>query len=252
MGYKVSKKLYHAVTSAVNDDGETLLFVVTATVGDDCDIAFTRDWLMNDAFDRWPEGKGYCQHKIQFVNQIPDETILGCGWKKSWGVGQLMQIDMNRFSASCLASIGGAWIGGGLSDLFAVPKEYRGWCVLVGTIAMGLIGYFWLYNRGGVGKLTVRLSTDEGPSPGQPITVREMIAALQREDPDAIVVMAKDAEGNSYSPYRQLWAGAYQAETTWYGKAGPPALTDELRAEGYTEEDVFPDGVPAVILTPIN
>jgi hypothetical protein len=156
---------------------------------------------------------------------------------------------MDRFSSSCLAAIGGAWLGGGLSVLFAVPKEYRGWCVLAGAIVAGLLGYFWLYNRG---NLTVRLSTDEGPSPGQPITVRQMIAALQREDPDAIVVMAKDSEGNSYSPYRQLWAGVYQAESTWDGIVGFPALTDELRAEGYTEEDILPDGVPAVILSPIN
>jgi hypothetical protein len=157
-----------------------------------------------------------------------------------------------RFASSCIASGGGAWIGGGLSDLFAVPKEYRGWCVLVGAIVAGAIGYFWLYKRCEVGELTVRLSTDEGPNPGQTLTVRDMIAALQREDPDAIVVMAKDAEGNSYSPYRQLWAGVYQAETTWDGVVGFPALTNELRADGYTEEDVLPDGIPAVILTPIN
>lgn len=158
---------------------------------------------------------------------------------------------MDRFSSSCLAAIGGAWIGGGLADLLAMPKEYRGWVVLIGTVAMGLLGYFWLY-KGRMGKLTIRFSTDEGPNPGQPLTVKDLIAALQREDPESIVVMAKDAEGNSYSPYRQLWAGVYQADTTYSGEVGYPVLTDELRVEGYGEEDILPDGVPAIVLSPIN
>ena len=84
------------------------------------------------------------------------------------------------------------------------------------------------------------------------ITVKNLIAQLQQENPDAIVVMAKDAEGNGYSPYCDFWAGVYQAETTYSGEVGYPALTDELRDEGYGEEDVLPDGVPAVILCPMT
>jgi hypothetical protein len=47
---------------------------------------------------------------------------------------------MNRFPRSCCAAIGGAWAGGGLADLLAVPSEYRGLVVLPGLIAVGLYG----------------------------------------------------------------------------------------------------------------
>jgi len=62
------------------------------------------------------------------------------------------------------------------------------------------------------------------------MTVKELIEQLKKEDPDRLVIMAKDPEGNGYSPLSDFWSGAYRAETT---------------------EDVI-DGVPALILTPIN
>jgi hypothetical protein len=52
---------------------------------------------------------------------------------------------MNRFPLSCCAAIGGAWAGGGLADLLAVPSEYRGLVVLSGSIVVGLYGWFVLY-----------------------------------------------------------------------------------------------------------
>ena len=83
------------------------------------------------------------------------------------------------------------------------------------------------------------------------MTVKELIEELQKVDQNRIVIMSKDAEGNSYSPYRQFWEGAYKAETTWYGDVGLETLTKEDEEQGYTEEDVL-DGEPAIILCPIN
>lgn len=84
------------------------------------------------------------------------------------------------------------------------------------------------------------------------MTVRELIELLKNEDPDRLVIMAKDSEGNSYSPLADMWSGAYVADTTWSGEVGLDELTEELRAQGYDEEDVSEDGVPALILCPTN
>lgn len=84
------------------------------------------------------------------------------------------------------------------------------------------------------------------------MTVGELIAKLKEIDPNRIVIMAKDAEGNGYSPLSDFWIGAYRAETTWMGDVGSEELTEEMRQSGYTEEDVIRDGQPAIILSPVN
>lgn len=81
--------------------------------------------------------------------------------------------------------------------------------------------------------------------------VKQLIKELQKLDGDSIVIMAKDAEGNGYSPLADLWAGAYRATTTWYGDVGFEKLTPALKRQGYSELDII-DGKPAVILTPTN
>ncbi len=81
--------------------------------------------------------------------------------------------------------------------------------------------------------------------------VKELIKLLRKEDPDRIVIMAKDAEGNDYSPLSSFWTGAYKAETTWYGEVGLEILTEKDKKQGYTEEDVL-DGKKALILCPVN
>ena len=83
------------------------------------------------------------------------------------------------------------------------------------------------------------------------MTVSELIALLKKEDPERIVIMAKDTEGNGYSPLYGMWSGAYLAETAWYGEAGIETLTQTDIDEGYTKEDVI-DGVPAIVLVPVN
>lgn len=74
------------------------------------------------------------------------------------------------------------------------------------------------------------------------MTVAELIQRLQECDPAAVVVLAKDAEGNGYSPLEEIDAGVYTADTTWGGtftNAGdvgaPPSLAP-----------------PAVCLWPVN
>lgn len=83
------------------------------------------------------------------------------------------------------------------------------------------------------------------------MTVGELIAQLHQYDSSRIVIMSGDGEGNDFSPLADLTPCAYQAETTWSGTAGPEALTDEMREQGYTEEDIV-DGKPALCLYPVN
>ena len=84
------------------------------------------------------------------------------------------------------------------------------------------------------------------------MTVQELIEELKKEDPKQLVVMAKDGEGNSYSPLSSFWSGAYEADSTYSGEVGFSKLTHELKKEGYGEDDILENGVPALILCPTN
>ena len=82
-------------------------------------------------------------------------------------------------------------------------------------------------------------------------TVKELIALLQKEDPERVVVLSKDGEGNGFSPFSDFGHGAYEPDSTYSGELGIEKLTDKLKEQGYTEEDVC-DGIPALVLWPIN
>ena len=85
------------------------------------------------------------------------------------------------------------------------------------------------------------------------MTVQELIDQLQKvENKSRLVVMAKDGEGNGYSPLSDFWEGAYLADTTWSGEVGSEFLTEEDRNRGYDEEDILEGGEPALILCPVN
>jgi hypothetical protein len=76
------------------------------------------------------------------------------------------------------------------------------------------------------------------------MTVRELIAALQGVDPDMMVVLQEDAEGNGYSPLAGAEPAYYVAESTWSGTA-------------YGQEDIDGGDAPeggqtALILWPVN
>lgn len=86
------------------------------------------------------------------------------------------------------------------------------------------------------------------------MTVRDLIALLSPMDPNRIVVLQKDAEGNGYSPLRDGGAddnAVYVADTTWSGDVRIQTLTPELVVAGFGEEDTG-SGVPCVVLVPVN
>lgn len=79
------------------------------------------------------------------------------------------------------------------------------------------------------------------------LTVKELIEQLARLDPDAVVIMQRDPEGNGYAPCSGAEGnGAWNIKDREYGYA---ALTPELESQGYSEEDVM-TGVPAVVIWP--
>ena len=87
------------------------------------------------------------------------------------------------------------------------------------------------------------------------MNVSQLIEQLQKLEPDRLVILQKDAEGNGYSPLDSLGPCAYIPETSWFGerKLEPHELTDELRAQGYDECDIpTGDYTKAVVLQPVN
>lgn len=77
------------------------------------------------------------------------------------------------------------------------------------------------------------------------MNVKELIEKLQAFDPDCLVVMASDTEGNSYDILYGVWECSYKD-----GEARIRALTPALRNVGYTEEDLMEGGENAVCLQP--
>lgn len=72
------------------------------------------------------------------------------------------------------------------------------------------------------------------------MTVGELKAALEGHDDDVLVVVAKDAEGNGYSPLVLTEMYYYEATNTWSGE-----IID-------TDEEVDDSAVPSVVLWPTN
>jgi len=70
------------------------------------------------------------------------------------------------------------------------------------------------------------------------LTVKQLIEKLKKENQDALVVVSRDSEGNSFSPLHQAEPSTYKAERNWHGY-----LTDGTPSEA--------DGtVAAVVLWP--
>jgi len=72
------------------------------------------------------------------------------------------------------------------------------------------------------------------------MTVQELIDELLNHDPDAKVILQKDAEGNGYSPLVGAEECAYLATTTWSGEVFHPGECPEENSE------------QAVVLWPTN
>jgi hypothetical protein len=82
--------------------------------------------------------------------------------------------------------------------------------------------------------------------------LRSALAELDHLPGDTIVVLAKDAEGNGYSPLAAVNEGMYLADTTW---SGEHYLTEEQRLAETDPDDwseAPDDAVHAVFLGPVN
>lgn len=81
------------------------------------------------------------------------------------------------------------------------------------------------------------------------MTVKELIKQLQKEDPERVIVLQRDPEGNGYSPMKDFWTGAYVEK---YGEVGlePQDLDEEAKKKGYTKDDVKENGKKALIIYP--
>ena len=84
-------------------------------------------------------------------------------------------------------------------------------------------------------------------------TVGELIDWLATQPRDRPVIMASDAEGNSYSPLADAEEAMYTAETTWSGECRPTpeAIANDERFD--PNEDGAPEGaIRVVVLGPTN
>lgn len=70
------------------------------------------------------------------------------------------------------------------------------------------------------------------------MTVGELLDYLSTRPRDQLVVLAKDAEGNGYSPLAEASDAYYFADTTWSGEV--------------MDSDDDEVAVPAVLLGPVN
>ena len=71
--------------------------------------------------------------------------------------------------------------------------------------------------------------------------VKQLIKLLSKQDPDRLVVLASDMEGNSFDTLSDVEPYAYNAERQEIGI--------EKKMKGYDDE-VMTDGVPALVLWP--
>ena len=77
---------------------------------------------------------------------------------------------------------------------------------------------------------------------GEIMTVGDLIKQLKGFDKTRKVILSKDSEGNDFSPLDECSTGMYVPESTWNGTVGLEKLTDTLKSQGYTEEDIGKDG----------
>jgi len=77
--------------------------------------------------------------------------------------------------------------------------------------------------------------------------VKELLNLLKDEDPERLIILPIDPEGNGYNQLDEISRMAYNPETE---EIGIEELTDELRAEKYTERDVIKDGQKALVFYP--
>ena len=80
--------------------------------------------------------------------------------------------------------------------------------------------------------------------------IKDLIALLQKEDPEREIILSSDAEGNRFRTLASVETVAWDPGNREIGME-PADLTCEARKLGFTEEDVMEDGVPAIVFYPI-
>jgi hypothetical protein len=78
------------------------------------------------------------------------------------------------------------------------------------------------------------------------MTVSRLMALLAKHDGTCEVVLAKDSEGNEFSPLEDLESRRYVPDTTWSGYLVDDPEDDDV------EEEEYNDAVDAVVLWPVN
>jgi hypothetical protein len=78
------------------------------------------------------------------------------------------------------------------------------------------------------------------------IKVKELLKHLEKADPNALVVMFSDSEGNSIGVLNDVDFGVYNKKDEEFGYS---ELTKDMINRGYSEDDLI-IGVPAVLLMP--
>jgi hypothetical protein len=75
--------------------------------------------------------------------------------------------------------------------------------------------------------------------------VKELIEKLKKFDPEKLVILSKDSEGNYYDTLWEIDDGhTYKDNYIGYAK-----ITPELKKQGYDEEDIM-EGEPCIVLYP--
>lgn len=84
--------------------------------------------------------------------------------------------------------------------------------------------------------------------------VKDLIELLQLQDPEDIVVLSKDAEGNDFSPLEECSISRkYIPETTWSGAICFRTAEEALRTEEIEDLEDFPEeGINCIVLWPVN
>jgi hypothetical protein len=87
-------------------------------------------------------------------------------------------------------------------------------------------------------------------------TVKDLIAILSELNPDDIIVMSKDSEGNSYSPLTDCDPyGVYIPSTRYSGEILiRPELKEQVDLSDFDDEDFAEEGqgLNCVVLWPTN
>lgn len=81
--------------------------------------------------------------------------------------------------------------------------------------------------------------------------LRKQIAALDVPG-DTPVILAKDAEGNNFSPACEAEVSMYEADTTWSGERYMTEADRQATGEPDEYAAAPDDAVPAVFLWPTN